>query len=40
MSSMPIAQWFVTLGVVGCVIMMAYAATLICGSEAGKGAKH
>jgi len=40
MSSMPIAQWIVTLGVVACVVLMAYGGSLICGREAGKGAKH
>ena len=40
MSSMPIAQWIVTLGVVACVILMAYGGSLICGREAGKGAKE
>jgi hypothetical protein len=40
MSSMPIAQWFVTIGVVACVILMAYGGALVTGSEAGKGARH
>ena len=40
MSSMPVAQWIVTIGVVACVILMAYGASLICGPEAGKGAKE
>jgi hypothetical protein len=37
---MPIAQWCVTIGVVACVIVMAYGGALVTGPESGKGAKH
>jgi hypothetical protein len=37
---MPLAQWFVTIGVVACMILMAYGGALVCGPEAGKGAKY
>jgi len=40
MSSMPIAEWFVTIGVVACMILMAFGGALVTGPEAGKGAKH
>ena len=40
MSSMPIAQWFVTIGVVACVVLMAYGGALVAGPEAGQGARR
>jgi hypothetical protein len=40
MSSMPIAQWCVTIGVVACVVLMAYGGALVTGPEAGKGARR
>jgi hypothetical protein len=39
MSSMPIAEWFVTIGVVVCVIAMAVGGVLVTDKEAGKGAR-
>ena len=39
MSQMPIAEWCVTIGVVLCMILMAYGGTLVTDKEAGKGAK-
>ena len=40
MSSMPIAEWFVTIGVVACGILLAWGGTLVTHKEAGKGAKY
>jgi hypothetical protein len=37
---MPIAEWFVTIGVVACMILMAVGGVLVTDKEAGQGAKH
>jgi hypothetical protein len=39
MSDMPIAQWFVTIGVLVCAVAMAFGGLLVVGKEKGEGAK-
>jgi hypothetical protein len=40
MSEMPIAQWFVTIGVLVCALALAFGGMLVVGKEKGEGAKR
>jgi len=39
MSEMPIAQWFVTIGVLACALLMAFGGVSVVGKESGQGAR-